>query len=71
MLVVGVQSFAVDRVSEKAGMLGIPLGGKAGEVGVQYLFSGLVSKLVLPTTTKWAFDGLDLGVPQDMVVHFP
>jgi RHS repeat-associated protein len=66
MTVVGLQSLLVDVVSNKVGTYGRPFGGKAGEIAVQYIFSSSVSRFILPTTTYWTFDALNLGLPQDI-----
>jgi RHS repeat-associated protein len=65
MGVVAIQSYGIDRLSNKAGVLGL-VGGKAGEIAVQYVFSAAVSEHILPTTTYWAFSALNLGVPIDV-----
>jgi len=71
MVVVGAQSFAVDQLSNQVGKLGIPFGGKAGEVAVQYIFSAAVSEYAGPTTTYFLFDNLNLGVPINISALLP
>lgn len=66
MVVVGVQSYGIDRLSNAVGVVGLPFAGKAGEVAVQYIVSNAVSEYVLPTTTYWIFNALNLGVPIDV-----
>lgn len=65
MIAVAGQSYGIDRLSNKVGVLGLP-GGKAGEIAVQYVFSAAVSEYILPTTTYLIFNALNLGVPIDV-----
>jgi hypothetical protein len=67
MVIVGGESFAIDRISNQAGRLGfIFLGGKKGEILVQYSVSAYLTNRVMPTTTYWLFDQLNLGLPIDI-----
>jgi hypothetical protein len=66
MLVVGIESLLVEGGSQIAGIGGLLIGGKPGEVGAQYIFSSYMSENVVPTTTYMLFDWLNLGVPNDI-----
>jgi len=66
MVAVGGQSFLIDRASDRLGVVGIPFGGKAGEIAVQYIVSAALSEFVAPRTTYWLFDTFNLGVPIDV-----
>lgn len=62
--VVAGQSYVVDRISDKVGVLGNALG-KPGEIATQYLVSAYLSDFVVPTTTYYVFNTFNFGLPQN------
>jgi hypothetical protein len=60
------QSFVVDQTSQLIGKGGMLVGGLAGQVGAQYLSSGLLTEYLVPWTTLWYFEARKLGVPQNI-----